>query len=588
MKSGGRWYPTAVTLPDGTVLTSSGSFPTGPLQPPPNQSATNNISEVWNGAEWIEIADFNQNGRGSLQLYPRMHVAPDGRVFMSGGLADSFFLDTQPGGDWTQSAKRAAKVREYAPSVLYDTGKILFIGGGLDKDSFAPTTIVEKIDLNIQPITWQPTSSLNFARRHHNAILLPDGSILVTGGTKGGGFNNLEPGQPVHTAEIWDPVTKAWSVMAAEEVDRCYHSTAVLLPDATVLSAGGGEYAPTPNVVNDLTDSHPDAQIFSPPYLFQSDGTLAERPNIMAPDNLAVTYGQVFEVGTSQPDQIEKVSWIRLPSVTHSFDQSQRIIFLDFTTSAGVLRITAPASANLCPPGPYMLFILNRNKVPSVAKIVLIGAAQVPMEFMTMEAASVQRRSLTFLTPQEKAESIASNAKFPPVTVGVTATCPYGLSACWGSAHKALTDLQGVDVVSPIANSVDSTASVYLNHGGLPDLDVWPEQFAENAEGSHFFRGVEIELTGDIATLGEFVIVTGNPVRPDVPLAPLQAADKIQWNHETASPWPPQPEELGAYHELVESFRSISGPFRATIIGPLKKTGTDFVLHVRGFAIEAT
>jgi len=605
----GRWYPTAVTLPDGTVLASSGGYPTGPLQPPPNQSAVNNISELWAGAGWTAIADFNQDGRGSLQLYPRLHVAPDGRVFMSGGLAQSFFLDPRDGA-WAPGPQRQARAREYAPAVLYGAGKVLFIGGGLDTDTLAPSSIVEKIDLAGQPLRWERTTPMTFARRQHNAVLLPDGSVLVVGGTRGSGFNNLDPGQPVHAAERWDPATESWTLMAAEEVDRCYHSTAVLLPDARVFSAGGGEYAPAPNVANDPADSHADAQIFSPPYLFKPDGTLAERPDLTAPDSLAVTYGQTFEVGTSKPDQIDEVSWIRLPSVTHAFDQSQRINFLSFAAGDGVLRVTAPADAGACPPGPYMLFVLNREKVPSVAKIVRIGPApappaparpaSVPVGAPTAlaqptvlappRAASLRRLALTFLTPQEKAARIAGSAEFAPVTVGVTAMCPYGLSACWGGAHDALERLQGVTAVSPIADSVHSTATVYLNHGGLPDLGLWPEEFARTANGSHLFRGVEIALAGEVAildgSLDGSLIMAGNDARPDVALAPLRAGDKIQWSHESASPWPPTPEEAAAYQELAAALCNAAGPFKATVTGPLQKDEGGFVLRVREFKVE--
>jgi hypothetical protein len=86
----GRWYPTAVTLPDGSVLACAGTFAIGPLQPPTNASAVDTVPQVWNGTAWRSLADFNENNRPSLTPFPRMHVAPDGRVFMSGGLAQSF------------------------------------------------------------------------------------------------------------------------------------------------------------------------------------------------------------------------------------------------------------------------------------------------------------------------------------------------------------------------------------------------------------------------------------------------------------------------------------------------------------------
>ena len=121
---------------------------------------------------------------------------------------------------------------------------------------------------------WRPTGAMKFRRRQHNATILPDGTVLVTGGTRGGsggnnGFNDLEPGQPVHAAELWNPETGTWTELATESVDRCYHATAVLLPDATVLSAGGGEYRPDNTNPNDPRDSHRNAQVFFPPYLFK-------------------------------------------------------------------------------------------------------------------------------------------------------------------------------------------------------------------------------------------------------------------------------------------------------------------------------
>jgi galactose oxidase len=196
----------------------------------------------------------------------------------------------------------------------------------------------------------------------------PKATFLQGGGGQNSGFNDLTSGEPVHTAELWNPATGEWTVLAAEDVDRCYHSTTVLLPDATVLSAGGGEYRPDNVHPNPDEDSHRDAQIFRPPYLFRGP-----RPEITSRLN-EVAYGQTFMVGTPQPQDVELVSWIRLPSVTHAMDYSQRINFLSFRTTAGGLEITAPDNANICPPGHYMLFLLNKAKVPSIAKILHIEA----------------------------------------------------------------------------------------------------------------------------------------------------------------------------------------------------------------------
>jgi galactose oxidase len=224
------------------------------------------------------------------------------------------------------------------------------------------------IDLTQKTPAWKGGESMEFARRHHNATLLPDGTILVTGGTSGSGqphpFNDLS--KPVKVPELWDPGTGKWTKLAEEEKPRLYHSTAVLLPDARVLSAGGGEYRLPNGHQNDDKDTLRNAQIFSPPYLFRGD-----RPKISsAPE--AVKYGDTFEVGTPEPEKVGQVNWIRLPSVTHSLNMNQRINFLNFTTGDAKLKVTAPADGKACPPGHYMLFVLNKDKVPSVAKIIRI------------------------------------------------------------------------------------------------------------------------------------------------------------------------------------------------------------------------
>jgi hypothetical protein len=275
-------------------------------------------------------------------------------------------------------------IKEYAPSIFYtegpdDVGKILFIGGGN-----GPTNEVELLDLNTMPPQWQATDSMQFKRRQHNATILPDGTVLVMGGTQGNGakvdgeekgFNDLRIGQPIRSAELWDPKKPAghrWAKMDKSGVDRCYHSTAVLLPDATVLSAGGGEFSPKRDGnENAAEDSHRDAQIFFPPYLFRPDGSRANRPDISAAQD-DVKYGETFAVKTTHPDQIGRVSWVRLSSVTHSFNANQRVNVLKFTAGATDLKVTAPADPKVCPPGHYMLFVLNKAGVPSDAKIVRI------------------------------------------------------------------------------------------------------------------------------------------------------------------------------------------------------------------------
>jgi hypothetical protein len=332
------------------------------------------VQQIWDNGTWHDIVTHN-----TLPYYPRMHVLADGRVFMSGAVALTQFLNTAGAGNWEflkpgdeHGSSRANGYREYATSVLYRANRILYAGG-----RNPPIANTEIVDLEHPATGWQPAATMHFARVQHNATLLPDGTVLVTGGTQGAGgkgqlpqdkqgFNDLRPGQPIHAAELWDPGANQWTILAEETRDRCYHSVALLLPDATVLSAGGGEYKPDNINANLNEDSHLDAQIFSPPYLFH--GT---RPVIDSAPN-ETGYGQQFDVGTAHPNDIAAVNWVRLSSVTHSMNSEQRINFLGFAVDGAHLRVTAPANANACPPGYYMLFILTNQGVPSISKMIRI------------------------------------------------------------------------------------------------------------------------------------------------------------------------------------------------------------------------
>ena len=162
-------------------------------------------------------------------------------------------------------------------------------------------------------------------------------------------------------AELWDPVTETWKVVAALKTGREYHSTALLLPDGRVLMAGGGQL---PGRATNITNG----EIYSPPYLFK--GT---RPTISAAPSL-VQYGANFTVSTPNAASIQKVALIRTPSVTHAFDENQRYVPLSFTVGSGQLTVQAPTNGNTAPPGYYMLFVVNGSGVPSVASFIRFPA----------------------------------------------------------------------------------------------------------------------------------------------------------------------------------------------------------------------
>lgn len=186
-----------------------------------------------------------------------------------------------------------------------------------------------------------------------NATVLPDGKVLATGGTRGPGFNNADPGMPVLAAEMWDPATEAWQTMASGTVPRIYHSTALLLPDARVLVAGGNGYTQT--------------EIYSPPYLFAGP-----RPALSSAP-ASVGRGQRLFIGTPDAAGINGVSWIALPSVTHTNNMHQGVFrSASITQASGGINVVAPNDPTV-PAGHCMVFLM-RNGVPSTAKIVQLGA----------------------------------------------------------------------------------------------------------------------------------------------------------------------------------------------------------------------
>lgn len=346
----GRYYPTLTVLPTGGILAISGSDETGTVVP---------IPEVGNGSTWRRLTAAGLSIANPY--YPSMFVAPNGRVFLAGFQGTTRYLSTGGDGQWTTVGNRLVADRRLGSAVMYAPGKILYAGGG-----DPPTSSAEVIDLNQAAPAWRSVPGMRFARRQMNATILADGQVLVTNGTSGPGFNDVSAA--VHEAELWNPATESWTTMAREVVGRTYHSAAVLLPDGRVLSIGSGEGGGVSYENSQFT-----GQVFSPPYLFNADGTPAGRPTITSAP-ARISYGATFTVETPDAGSVTRGTLIRLSSATHAFNQSQLIYPLTFSaTGATTLRAAGPTGANLATPGPYLLFLLNARGVPSMARMVMVG-----------------------------------------------------------------------------------------------------------------------------------------------------------------------------------------------------------------------
>ena len=247
------------------------------------------------------------------------------------------------------------KFDKAAPSAMYDNHKVLLIRGVQN------ASIVDIRNPN-KPVS-QVTGSLREPRHWANTIALPNGEVLLVGGAS----ILQKEDTAIKYVEIWSPTTGRWRTGASAAKSRLYHSAAILLPDATVLVGGGG---PPGQKINQ------NAELYMSSGLFDEKGKYSVRPVITSLENDVLNYGQKIQVGFSNATTIERVTLIRLGSVTHSFNMDERMRRLHFKQNHDPLSlvIKIPTSRSATPPGYYMLFILNDMGVPSVAKIVNLRA----------------------------------------------------------------------------------------------------------------------------------------------------------------------------------------------------------------------
>jgi len=251
-------------------------------------------------------------------------------------------------------------------AVMYDAvnGLILTIGGAPEYQYSNPTTNANVIKISNPGTapTVTPTGSMSFARSFANAVVLPDGKVFVTGGQSYA--VPFSDDASVYHAELWDPATNKFTTLPAMNIPRNYHSVALLLPDATIFSGGGG-------LCGDCATNHFDGQIYSPAYLFNGNGTAATRPVITSAAPTNITAGANIRVTTNVGISI--FSLIRLGSSTHTVDTDQRRVALTPTGTFPNYTLQVPIDTGIILPGYWMLFALNGIGVPSNATLITVA-----------------------------------------------------------------------------------------------------------------------------------------------------------------------------------------------------------------------
>jgi hypothetical protein len=219
------------------------------------------------------------------------------------------------------------------------------------------------IDINGPEPVVTPVPNVNKLRFWSTATVLANGKVFLNGGSE---VANQLIGVAMDT-QIWDPATGTWTTGASATKPRLYHSTSMLLPDATVLTGGGG----SPGPIKELN-----AEIYYPPYLYDPNGLPAPRPVLLsAPAVINGALEPQFLATVASGNQISRVTLVHTGSSTHSTDVEQRFQDLGFVQDGQTLLINTPTNPNYTLAGYYMLFVFNSQGVPSEAKILKIRYA---------------------------------------------------------------------------------------------------------------------------------------------------------------------------------------------------------------------
>lgn len=370
-----RGYQGAVTLSDGSAFTIGGSWSGGP--------AGGRDAEIWKEGTWkllpgLKASELLWNTNDSinepegvyrLDNHAWLWAAPNGKIFHAGPGEEMHWIDVNGNGgngSYTSAGPNGKRGDDTESmngnTVMFDVGKILKVGGSGSYSSGSPSNENSYvIDFNNEAnVLVTPTANMQHARVYVSSVALPNGEVLVLGG-----LNRAVVfwDQGAHlSAEMYDPEKNEFRTLASMTVPRTYHSAGILLPDGRVFMGGGG-------LCGNCGDrNHKDAEVFSPPYLFNSSGQLATRPTVSAPDN--AFYG--IDLTVTASSDVTEFSFVRMSSATHSINNEQRRIPVNFTVVDGYHHLEIP-NANIMPPGYYMLFALNGDGVPSISEAVLVG-----------------------------------------------------------------------------------------------------------------------------------------------------------------------------------------------------------------------
>jgi hypothetical protein len=362
-----RGYNGMTLLSNGQAFTLGGSWSGG---------FGGKSAEVWSqSGGWRVLTGVPENPmltqKTASQVddsYGWFIATSNGEVLQAGPSQEMHWITTTGAGTITDAGLRGTSpVETEGNAVYFNTNQVLTLGGsfgftGHDATNDPATRQANVITISGGAATVAQVGSMHYARIYSNSVVLPNNQVLVVGGqTSGWSFHDTNS---VLNPELWNPTTGTFSVMAPEAEARNYHSVAVLLPNGQVFSGGGG-------LCGGCATNHPDGQIYSPPYLFNSDGTPAVQPTITSAPSTA-TDGQTITVTTGSP--VSTFSMVRYGESTHAADDDQRCLPLQIVGQSGdTYQLAIPSDPGVALPGPYMLFAIDSSGTPSVSTTLMVS-----------------------------------------------------------------------------------------------------------------------------------------------------------------------------------------------------------------------
>nr|WSX53528.1 DUF1929 domain-containing protein [Streptomyces sp. NBC_00974] len=370
----GRWYPSVVTGADGRQIIMSGQSERGTGTPTPVVERFPALGHPvpWRPFD-IPLDIAAQRLRSDAPFrndYPHLFSLRDGMVYGLGRDADQQWLFDPRAETRTDLPRRPADFRGYGSAVPLPAGfrgpdSVLVLGG----DPHDPHTYRLSGGAGGRWTTEEPRA---FGRTQDDTLILPDGKLLTVNGaldTRNYGFGPFNPkADPKYRQTELRGADGRWRLGPAQRLPRGYHSNALVLPDGRVMVTGDElqQIANDPDIKDGMDGS---IEIYEPPYLHAG-----ARPALDRVPAGELAHDAEFSVESADATGVRRAVLLAPTTVTHAVNTSQRHLELRMTGVRGrTIGLRAPATAADAPPGYYMLFLLDGKGVPSKARWVKLG-----------------------------------------------------------------------------------------------------------------------------------------------------------------------------------------------------------------------